>query len=135
MFGRNKGAKQTAEAAALMAEVQAGQFEPPSGGVSQGVSYGGEGDPNPMAGLGLGGQTNVEVFGNASPEQLQAALAKAQEVLGRMAANGNQPPPGLAHLADPGTLAQLQQLASQHAQGGISAEELAELKRHLLAGQ
>jgi len=67
MFGRNKGAKQTAEAAALMAEVQAGQFEPPSGGVSQGVSYGGEGDPNPMAGLGLGGQTNVEVFGNASP--------------------------------------------------------------------
>ena len=135
MFGRNKGAKQSAEAAQLMAEVQAGQFEPPSGGVSQGVSYGAEGDPNPLAGLGLGGPTNVQVFGNASPEQLQLALAKAQEALSLMAANGTRLPPHLAHLADPATIAKLQQLASQHAQGSISPEELAELKRHLLAGQ
>jgi hypothetical protein len=87
-----------------------------------------------VAGFGLGGQSNVEVFGNASPEQLQAALSRAQEVLGQMGAGGNQLPPGLAHLADPATMAQLQQLAAKHAQGGISAEELAELKRHLLAG-
>jgi hypothetical protein len=138
MFGHHKESKKDTEAAELLAAVRAGKLvSPPAFGAPgspSGVSFGAEDDPNAPSGFPLGG-TNIQVMGNANPEQIQAALARAQEVLGQMMANGGQLPAGMAHLANPDTVSQLERLATLHAQGALTDEEFQAQKRHLLSGQ
>lgn len=134
MFGRNKASKRDTRVAELLEVVQAQQPpQSPQQFGPQGISYGAEGDP-PSGGFGMGGQTNIQVVGNASPEQIAAALAKAQEVLGHLGQRGGFPVRGAA-LANPDTVAQLQHLASLHAQGALTNEEFAAQTRQLIDGQ
>ncbi len=131
MFGRNKEGKRAARAAMLGAVVEARHQQKamqPFG--SQGISYGGEGDP----GFGMGGQTSFQVVGNASPEQMATALARVQEFLGQMGAQGGLPA-GTGLLSNPDTVAQLQHLAARHTQGELTNEEFAAQARQLMSGQ